>query len=57
MHQVGRDERFHQRRGPALPVRAVAACVQRLRAKIEDVPAAPVYVRTVRGFGCRFGPL
>ncbi|HVV13083.1 response regulator transcription factor [Amycolatopsis sp.] len=37
--------------------RLVDACVQRLRAKIEDVPASPVYVRTVRGFGYRFGPL
>ncbi len=37
--------------------RLVDACVQRLRAKIEDVPAAPVYVQTVRGFGYRFGPL
>lgn len=31
--------------------------VQRLRAKIEDDPAAPKYVQTVRGFGYRFGPL
>lgn len=31
--------------------------MQRLRAKIEDVPAEPVYVQTVRGFGYRFGPL
>jgi DNA-binding response OmpR family regulator len=37
--------------------RLVDACVQRLRAKIEDDPAAPVYIRTVRGFGYRFGPL
>lgn len=37
--------------------RLVDACVQRLRAKIEEVPSAPVYVRTVRGFGYRFGPL
>ncbi len=37
--------------------RLVDACVQRLRAKIEDDPAAPVYVQTVRGFGYRFGPL
>ena len=37
--------------------RLVDACVNRLRAKIEDVPSAPVYVRTVRGFGYRFGPL
>ena len=35
--------------------RLVDACVQRLRAKIEDVPAKPEYVRTVRGFGYRFG--
>jgi two-component system response regulator MtrA len=35
--------------------RLVDACVQRLRAKIEDVPAEPVYLQTVRGFGYRFG--
>jgi len=35
--------------------RLVDACVQRLRSKIEDVPAKPVYVVTVRGFGYRFG--
>jgi DNA-binding response OmpR family regulator len=35
--------------------RLVDACVQRLRAKIEDVPAKPEYVQTVRGFGYRFG--
>jgi DNA-binding response OmpR family regulator len=37
--------------------RLVDACVQRLRAKIEDDSAAPRYVQTVRGFGYRFGPL
>jgi len=37
--------------------RLVDACVQRLRAKIEKDPAAPVYIQTVRGFGYRFGPL
>jgi DNA-binding response OmpR family regulator len=37
--------------------RLVDACVQRLRAKIEDVSSAPRYVQTVRGFGYRFGPL
>jgi DNA-binding response OmpR family regulator len=37
--------------------RLVDACVQRLRAKIEDTPSSPVYVQTVRGFGYRFGPL
>ena len=37
--------------------RLVDACVQRLRAKIEDDPTTPVYVQTVRGFGYRFGPL
>lgn len=37
--------------------RLVDACVQRLRAKIEDDSSAPVYVQTVRGFGYRFGPL
>lgn len=35
--------------------RLVDACVQRLRAKIEDVPAEPTLLRTVRGFGYRFG--
>lgn len=37
--------------------RLVDACVQRLRAKIEDNPAQPVYIQTVRGFGYRFGPV
>ncbi|GAA1778933.1 MULTISPECIES: response regulator transcription factor [Streptomonospora] len=37
--------------------RLVDNCVQRLRAKVEDDPAAPAYVQTVRGFGYRFGPL
>ncbi|MFD9739709.1 response regulator [Umezawaea sp. NPDC059074] len=37
--------------------RLVDACVQRLRLKVEDVPSAPVLVRTVRGFGYRFDPL
>ncbi len=37
--------------------RLVDNCVQRLRAKIEDDPAVPVYVQTVRGFGYRFGPV
>ncbi len=37
--------------------RLVDACVQRLRAKVEDNPSTPVYVQTVRGFGYRFGPL
>jgi DNA-binding response OmpR family regulator len=37
--------------------RLVDACVQRLRAKIEDDAASPVFVQTVRGFGYRFGPL
>jgi len=37
--------------------RLVDACVQRLRAKIENDSAAPVYIQTVRGFGYRFGPL
>jgi DNA-binding response OmpR family regulator len=36
--------------------RLVDACVQRLRAKIEDIPAEPRLLRTVRGFGYRFGP-
>ncbi|MFG3406935.1 winged helix-turn-helix domain-containing protein [Streptomyces sp. NPDC048142] len=37
--------------------RLVDAAVGRLRAKIEDVPARPRHVQTVRGFGYRFGPL
>lgn len=37
--------------------RLVDACVQRLRAKIEDDSAAPVFIQTVRGFGYRFGPV
>jgi DNA-binding response OmpR family regulator len=37
--------------------RLVDACVQRVRAKIEDVPAEPAFIETVRGFGYRFtGP-
>ncbi|MBB5935013.1 response regulator transcription factor [Streptomyces zagrosensis] len=36
--------------------RLVDAAVGRLRAKIEDVPARPRYIQTVRGFGYRFGP-
>jgi DNA-binding response OmpR family regulator len=35
--------------------RLVDACVQRLRAKIEDAPSEPQLLRTVRGFGYRFG--
>jgi DNA-binding response OmpR family regulator len=35
--------------------RLVDACVQRLRAKIEDVAAEPRLLQTVRGFGYRFG--
>ncbi|GII90145.1 response regulator transcription factor [Sinosporangium siamense] len=37
--------------------RLVDACVHRLRTKIEELPAKPVYVQTVRGFGYRFGPV
>jgi DNA-binding response OmpR family regulator len=37
--------------------RLVDACVQRLRSKIEDNAADPLYVQTVRGFGYRFGPV
>jgi DNA-binding response OmpR family regulator len=37
--------------------RLVDACVQRLRAKVEDDTSDPVYLRTVRGFGYRFGPV
>jgi two-component system, OmpR family, response regulator MtrA len=36
--------------------RLVDACVQRIRAKIEPVPADPVFIHTVRGFGYRFSP-
>jgi DNA-binding response OmpR family regulator len=36
--------------------RLVDACVQRLRAKIEDVPSEPRLVRTVRGIGYRLDP-
>jgi DNA-binding response OmpR family regulator len=35
--------------------RLVDACVQRLRAKIEDSPSIPAYLQTVRGFGYKFG--
>ena len=34
--------------------RLVDACVQRLRAKIEDTPSRPEMVQTVRSFGYRF---
>ncbi|MEU3987964.1 response regulator transcription factor [Streptomyces platensis] len=37
--------------------RLVDAAVGRLRAKLEDLPARPRYIQTVRGFGYRFGPL
>lgn len=37
--------------------RLVDAAVGRLRAKIEDIPAKPRFIQTVRGFGYRFGPL
>ncbi|MGF0309668.1 response regulator transcription factor [Rhodococcus sp. IEGM1428] len=36
--------------------RIVDAAIQRLRGKIEDDPAAPVAIETVRGFGYRFDP-
>jgi two-component system response regulator MtrA len=36
--------------------RLVDACVQRVRAKIEAVPAEPEFIHTVRGFGYRFSP-
>ncbi|MFC4058380.1 response regulator [Planomonospora corallina] len=36
--------------------RLVDACVQRIRAKIEPVPAEPEFIHTVRGFGYRFSP-
>ncbi len=34
--------------------RLVDACVQRVRAKVEDEPAEPRLIETVRGFGYRF---
>jgi DNA-binding response OmpR family regulator len=37
--------------------RLVDASIQRLRAKIEQVPARPQFLQTERGFGYRFGPL
>ncbi|WP_405996919.1 response regulator [Streptomyces sp. NBC_00829] len=37
--------------------RLVDAAVSRLRTKIEEIPARPRYIQTVRGFGYRFGPL
>lgn len=37
--------------------RLVDSCIQRVRAKVENDPAAPVFVQTVRGFGYRFGPV
>ncbi|NYI08016.1 DNA-binding response OmpR family regulator [Allostreptomyces psammosilenae] len=36
--------------------RLVDACVQRLRAKVEDVPSRPTLIRTVRGVGYRLDP-
>ena len=36
--------------------RLVDACVQRLRAKVEDVPSEPTLIRTVRGVGYRLDP-
>jgi DNA-binding response OmpR family regulator len=33
--------------------RLVDACVQRLRAKVEDIPSSPKLIRTVRGVGYR----
>lgn len=36
--------------------RLVDACVQRLRAKVEDVPSSPTLIRTVRGVGYRLDP-
>ncbi|MER7842455.1 response regulator transcription factor [Kitasatospora sp. NPDC096077] len=38
-------------------IRLVDAGVNRLRARLEDTPAVPRYIQTVRGFGYRFGPL
>lgn len=34
--------------------RLVDACVQRVRAKIEEEPSEPEFIETVRGFGYRF---
>ena len=34
--------------------RLVDACVQRVRAKIEEEPSEPSFIETVRGFGYRF---
>jgi DNA-binding response OmpR family regulator len=42
--------------GYAGDARLVDACVQRLRAKIEDDPAHPVLLQTVRGIGYRLSP-
>jgi DNA-binding response OmpR family regulator len=36
--------------------RLVDACVQRLRAKVEDIPAEPTLIKTVRGVGYRLDP-
>ncbi|WP_107409456.1 response regulator transcription factor [Mangrovactinospora gilvigrisea] len=36
--------------------RLVDACVQRLRAKVEDIPSSPQLIRTVRGVGYRLDP-
>ena len=36
--------------------RIVDAAVQRLRSKIENDPAEPTFIETVRGFGYRFNP-
>lgn len=36
--------------------RLVDACVQRLRAKVEDEPGNPTLIRTVRGVGYRLSP-
>ncbi len=36
--------------------RLVDACVQRLRAKVEQVPSDPRLIRTVRGIGYRLDP-
>jgi DNA-binding response OmpR family regulator len=43
--------------GRADDIRLVDAGINRLRTKLEDSPADPRYVQTVRGFGYRFGPL
>ncbi|MDP3179249.1 MAG: winged helix-turn-helix domain-containing protein, partial [Spirochaetaceae bacterium] len=37
-------------------VGAVGVYIQRLRRKLEDDPAAPIFIQTVRGMGYRLNP-